>query len=76
MKNLAPYGHAHVQYTLGLWINKDQNMTCALFVDAFGIKHNSLNNLEHLTTDLKAKYTIAVDMNGSSCIGVTLDWNY
>ena len=75
MKNLAPYGNVPVQHKPGLWMNKDQNMVFSLVVDHFGIKFNSLNNLQHLITALKTKNTTAVDITGSLHIGVNLDWN-
>ena len=39
-------------------------------------KNNSLDNLQCPITTLKEKHTITVEMTGSLCISVTLDWNH
>ena len=75
--HLQPYGYKPVTHTPGLWVNEERQISFALVVDDFGIKHDLENHhLQHLINALKQKYTITVDMTGNLFCGVTLDWNY
>ena len=47
-----------------------------LVVDDFGIKFNSLDYVFHLKNALEIKYTVTLDLTGSSYVGVLLNWNY
>ena len=76
VQHLKPHSYAPVQFTTNLWTNKQLGITFTLIVDNFGIKFNSLDHIFHLKNALEIKYTITLDLTGSSYIGVSLNWNY
>ena len=45
-------------------------------MDDFGIKYNSVENLQHLLDALKSHYEISEDLEGKLYCGISLEWNY
>ena len=74
--HLAKYGYNPVKFTPGLWKHQSNNVSFALVVDDFGVKHNNMESLNHLINALQSKYDITTNVKGNLCIGVTSQWNY
>ena len=47
--HLAKYGCKPVKFTPGLWKHHSNKISFTLVVDDFGVKHNSMDSLNHLT---------------------------
>ena len=71
-KHIKPFGNEPVSFTLGLWLNKKQNISFALAFDDFGAKHANGMNTKHLIDALETGHTITVDWTRSLYCGVTL----
>ena len=76
VSRLGTYGYEPIKTTNGLWEHKTRPTLFVLCVDDFGVKYNSLNNLNHLIKALKQHYEITVDMSGKHFCGLCLEWNY
>ena len=76
VQRLAKYGYIPIPTTNGLWKHKTKRTLFALCVDDFGIKYDSMEDLNHLTTALKENYEINVNMEGWNFCGLRLEWNY
>jgi len=73
---LAAAGYHQTEHTPGLFKHEWRPVTFSLVVDDFGIKYEGKEHAEHLIKTLEAKYTISQDWNGSTYLGLTLDWDY
>lgn len=76
VKHLEPYDYAPTPHTPGLWRHKTRPITFTLVVDDFGVKYTSLDDVNHLISALKDRYTIVEDWTGSLYTGLTIDWDY
>ena len=74
--HMQKYGYFPVSYTPGLWKHTTNNIVFCLTVDDFGVKYTKNDELNHLLSALRDKYTISVDMKGTRYCGMTLKWNY
>jgi hypothetical protein len=75
-EHLAPYGHAPVRFTPGLWKHNNRRTTFTLAVDDFGIKYFHKADADHLFSALHDKYELTKDWTGTSYLGLTLNWNH
>ena len=71
-KYLKPFGYEPVEFTLGLWVNKQQNILFTLVVDDFGVKYIDLKNAKHLIDALEKEYAITVNVTESSYCSIIL----
>ena len=62
--------------TTGLWKHKHKKITFALYVDDFGVKYYSKQDVQHLITTLQKDYIISIDWVGKHYCGLTYDWQY
>ena len=74
--HLAPHGYFPVEHSPGLWYHTTKNIRFRLCVDDFGIKHYSLDDLNHLLNILKQHYSVSVDWTGKNYCGLNIEWNY
>jgi hypothetical protein len=83
-KHLNEYGYYQSDYTNGLWCHESRPIQFALCVDDFGVKYTNDEDVEHLKAALtavnpesgKPMFDISVDMDGSRCCGLFMDWDY
>ena len=76
VKHLDKYGYRPCHVTPALWKHESNGVTFALVVDDFGVKYVGQENFDHLVNALKDLYTITVDPDGKSFLGLTLTWDY
>ncbi len=76
VKRLAKHGYTPIPTTNGLWKHITKRTLFALCVDDFGVKYDSIDDLNHLIAALKENYEITVDMEGRNFCGLCLEWNY
>ena len=74
-KNLKPYGYALEKITQGLWTQTDRDINFTLVVDNFGINYTHKKYVDHLISDLQAKYEVTQDWTGEIYCGIKLKWN-
>jgi hypothetical protein len=75
-KRLNKAGYTQSEVTPGFWKHKWRPINFALVVDDFGVKYVGEEHANHLISVLKEHYEIDVDWEGTSFIGLTLDWDY
>ena len=73
---LNKHGYIAIPTANGLWKHVDRRTLFTLCVDNFGVKYDSMEDLNHLIKALKENYEITVDMEGRQFCGLQLDWNY
>ena len=73
---LKHHGYVPITATNGLWKHITKPTLFALCVDDFGVKYNSMDDLNHLKAALQQHYEITVDMEGKHFCGLSLEWNY
>jgi hypothetical protein len=76
VKHLAAHDFVQDPNVPCLFTHATRRISFSLVVDDFGIKYDSLPDLEYLISTLEKKYEIRVDLTGSKYIGVRLDWDY
>ena len=76
VKRLSRFGYVPISMTNGLWKHETKRTLFALCVNDFGVKYDSLEDLQHLIGALKAHYEITIDMEGRNFCGLQLEWNY
>lgn len=76
VKRLAKFGYYPVEVTPGLWRHKWRPVTFSLVVDDFGVKYVGKEHAQHLIAALQTHYNIAIDWEGRTFCGITLNWNY
>ena len=75
-KHLDKYGYQPCPHTPALWKHESNGVTFALVVDDFGVKYVGERNFQHLINALNDLYTITVDPDGKSFLGLSLKWDY
>ena len=77
-EHLAKYRYYPVTHMPGLWRHTTRNIVFTLVANDFGIKYdaNNMDDIHHLLSALKDKYTITEDWNGKQYCGLSLNWNY
>ena len=73
---LKKHGYHPCRFTKGLWNHVSNSIKFILVVDDFGIQYEKEEDLQHLFTSLREKYTISVDISGKKFCGFTLNWDY
>lgn len=73
---LAEGGYHPAPYTPGLYLHQSNGLSFTLWVDDFGVKYTSKEQVEHLLTLLKKYYSIKEDWTGSKYLGLSLKWDY
>lgn len=76
VSRLKHHGYVPITATNGLWKHITKPTLFALCVDDFGVKYNSMDDLNHLKAALQQHYEITVDMEGKHFCGLSLEWNY
>ena len=75
-KCLSKHGYFPVQQTPGLWKHTWRPVTFSLVVDYFGVKYIGKDHAQHLINALENDYKLALDWQGKTYCGITLEWNY
>jgi len=75
-ERLLAGGYYPAQYTPGLYLHKTRKISFTLWVDDFGIKYGSRDDVDDLITLLGKQYEMTIDWSGTKYIGLTLRWNY
>ena len=73
---LEPNRYRELSYIIGLWFDKNSDLSFALIVDDVGIKYITIESAERLINTLQRKYEITTDWTGSTYCGVSLQWDY
>jgi hypothetical protein len=74
--HLASHGYHQSKFIHGRFTHETRDTIFALIVDNFRVKYLSLEDAKHLQSCLRAKYKITTDYNGTTFLGMTLDWDY
>ena len=69
-------GYVCAGYTDGLFKHTTRDISFTLVVDDFGIKYVKQEDVDHLVSIMREKYTFKVDFDAKQYIGIHLDWNY
>ncbi len=75
-QRLSTRGYYQCRHKPGLWHHMWQAITFCLSVNDFGIKVTHIADFNHLKTELKEYYKVAVDWTGSLFCGIKLTWDY
>ena len=75
VKHLSQYGYHMSLSTPCLFYHETSKIKCLLWVDDFIIKYqrSDQSSIDHLLSCLRDKYTITVDLTGSSYLGMTIE---
>ena len=76
VKRLEKKGYIPIPLTNGLFKYTSRKTIFALYVDDFGVKNHSQDDLLHLQITLKEHYDISIDIDGRNYCGLNLTWNY
>jgi hypothetical protein len=63
-------------HTAGLFRHATRPITFCLVVDDFGVKYEGVENAQHLINTLQKAYTITIDWEGQTYLGMKLTWDY
>ena len=74
--HLSKFGYVPFKHTPGFFRHESRPTVFSLAVDDFGIKYYSQQDVDHLFSALRQKYTITTDMVGDSYLGFTINWHY
>jgi len=73
---LATAGYHQAEHTPSLFTHEWRPITFSLVFDDFDIKYVGKEHADHLIKTLEAKHTISQDWNGSTYLGLTLNWDF
>ena len=76
VQHLQKHGYVRAGHTDGLFKHITRDITFTLVVDDFGIKYINQEDVKHLISIMRQKYTFKVDFDAKQYIGIHLDWNY
>ena len=76
VEHLQKHGYVRAGYTDGLFKHTTRDISFTLVVDDFGIKYVKQEDVDHLVSIMRQKYTFKVDFDAKQYIGIHLDWNY
>jgi hypothetical protein len=76
VQHLQKHGYVRAGHTDGLFKHITRDITFTLVVDDFGIKYINQEDVDHLISIMRKKYTFKVDFEAKQYIGIHLDWNY
>ncbi len=66
-------GYHQSKIVPGLWTHKTRNTCFTLVVDNFAIKYTKMEDAKHLIDTLQKDYTITVDWDATTYIGLTIE---
>ena len=75
VKRLGKHGYVPIPTSNGLWEHINIRTLFAFCVDNFGVKYDSLEDLNHLIDVLQENYKITVDIVGQNFCGLRFTWN-
>jgi hypothetical protein len=73
---LRKAGYTQSKITPGYWKHTWRPISFTLVVDDFAVKYISKEYVNHLLQVLRQDYEIEEDWEGTSYLGITLDWDY
>ena len=68
--NLSKHGYRPLQGSTCLWGHSSRKTKFVLYVDDFGVKHFTLDDIMHFINALENSYTISRDWKGQDYCGV------
>jgi hypothetical protein len=71
--HLAQNGYYECKNTSCLFRHHTKDIAFVLVVDDFGIKYTNENDMRHLVKTLQNKYSLTVDMSGSTYLGLQIE---
>ena len=77
LKNyLEPFGYQLIPRTVGLWYHKTRLTVFCLYVNNFGIKYQSKNDVEYLCNAIGQNFWYTIDIEGKNYYGLNIEQNY